>query len=307
VIRVPVRLVSVPALVTGADNRVIGGLRAQDFRVYDRDRPQDFKLDTAAAPVSVVIAAQASHDVRSYLPALGRVGSAIESLLVGETGECAVLAYGDEVELAKPFGSGDLAGTLRALPGGGFHARAIDAGVRALAMLRRRPSSRGHVLLYIGQPADHGSDYTLDALREDAWRDNVTVHALVLPLAGASFVSDTFSLKGLSSSNILERGGFKAGVDLTRLLPLLARSAAAAEGADPFSALAGVTGGTQFHVRGQQQMEDAVSVLGVALRSVYTLSFTPPPGEPGYHELRVETSAPGAKVHARPGYRMTAE
>ena len=71
--------------------------------------------------------------------------------------------------------------------------------------------------------------------------------------------------------------------------------------ADPFSVLAAATGGTVLHFRKQTQLEDAVSILGVELRSVYTLSFTPS-GEPGYHTLRVETGIAGAKIHARPGY-----
>jgi hypothetical protein len=159
------------------------------------------------------------------------------------------------------------------------------------------------VLLFIGQPADHGSEYDLDDLRRDAWRENITVHALALPEAGKSFVSDTFSLSGLSSRT--DRGGFKAGADLTRLIPVLTRSAAAVEKVDPFSLLTAITGGTLLHFRKQSQLEEAISIIGVELRSSYTLSFRPS-GEPGYHALRVESAIPGAKTHARPGYWLTA-
>jgi VWFA-related protein len=304
-IRVPVRLVTVPTLVLGPDNHVVPNLQPGDFRLFDQDRPQAFTVDTTVTPLSVVLAIQANHEIRDYLPFLAKVGSSLDALLVGETGESAVIVYADEVTLAKPFESGDLTATLRALVSGGVHARSIDAGVRALAMLRQRPATRTRVLLYIGQPADHGSDYTLDDLRRDAERDNITVHALALPEAGKSFVSETFSLKGLSSANVLERGGFKAGVDLTRLIPVLTRNAAAAGQVDPFSVLTQVTGGTLLHVRKQNQVEDAISIIGVELRSAYTLSFTPA-GEPGYHTLRVESTIPRAKTHARPGYWLTA-
>jgi len=40
-------------------------------------------LDTAIAPVSVVVAVQVNQDVRSYVPFIARVGSVIEALLVG--------------------------------------------------------------------------------------------------------------------------------------------------------------------------------------------------------------------------------
>jgi hypothetical protein len=223
--------------------------------------------------------------------------------MVGESGESAVLLYGDEVSIAKPFASGDLSASLRGLKPDGRHAPAIDAGLRALDLLRSRPPGRTRILLFIGQPADHGSESHLDDLRQAVERDNVTVHALALPEIGKTFVSDTFSLRGLSSS--LNRGGFRADVNLTRLIPVLTRTAAVVQSADPFSILTAATGGTQFHFRQQAALEDAIAILGVELRSVYLLSFTPA-GDPGYHAIRVETTIPGAKTHARPDYWFAA-
>ena len=175
----------------------------------------------------------------------------------------------------------------------------------ALRLLHERPDARQRVLLFIGQPADRGSESHLEDLRLRAERENVTVHALVLPQVGTAFLSDTFSLRGLSSANIRERGGFRADVKLSKLIPVLARTAAVADGADPFSVLAAATGGTQLHFRTQNQLEDAIALIGVQLRSLYTLSFRPGEGgdgAPGYHAIRVETTIPGTTVHARPGY-----
>jgi VWFA-related protein len=302
-IRVPVRLVSVPTLVLGADGRALTNLQAADFRLFDDDRQRPFTLDTTVSPVSVVIAVQANPDIRAYLPFIAKVGNALDALLVGESGESAAIVYGDEVTVAKPFDTGDLSSTLRKLESGGRHARAIDAGVRALALLRQRPATRNRVLIFIGQPADHGSEYRLEDLRREAERDSVTIHALALPEIGKAFISDTFSLRGLSSRT--ERGGFKAGVDLTRLLPVLTGAAAVATDADPFSVLTSATGGTLLHFRKQNQLEDAIAIVGVELRSSYTLSFTPSPATSGYHTIRVETPVAGAKTHARPGYWLS--
>ena len=298
-IRVPARLVSVPALVLGADGRTLLNLRPADFRVFDGDRPQTFTVDTSVTPLSVVIAVQANSHIRDYLPFIAKVGSALDALLVGDAGECAVLVYGDEVTLAKPFESGDLATTLRRLTSGGTHSRTIDAGVRALAMLRQRPRSRTRLLLFIGQPADDGSDYLMDDVRRDAESDNVTIDALALPEAGKSFISDTFSLRGLSSSNILERGGFEASADLSRLIPALTRSAAAAANADPLSVLTAATGGTLLHFRKQAQLEDAISIVGVELRSVYALSF-PPRASPVITRCASKAPSPGRKFTRAP-------
>ena len=135
-IRVPARLVSVPALALGSDNHVLVNLQPSDFRLFDNDRPQEFQLDSNVTPLSVVIAVQTNSEVRSYLGFLAKAGSVLDALLVGETGESAVVTYGDEVTTPKPFGAGDLAKTMRALAPGGVHARAIDAAILALAMLR---------------------------------------------------------------------------------------------------------------------------------------------------------------------------
>jgi VWFA-related protein len=302
---VPARLVSVPTLVLSSGNRVLPNLQAADFRLFDNERARPFALDTSVAPLSVVIGVQANRDIREYLPFIARTGSVLEALLAGASGESAVIEYGNDVAVTKPFESGDLSEAFRHLAADGFRARSIDAAVRGLAMLRLRPPSRTRVLLLIGQASDHGSEYSLSDLRRDAERDNVIVHALALPEIGKAFVSDTFALRGLSSAT--ERGGFKASADLTRLVPVLSRMAATAGSGDPFSVLTALTGGTELHFRKQNQLEEAIALVGLQLRSAYTLSFTPPADEPGYHALRVECSTPGAKTHARSGYWLMPE
>jgi VWFA-related protein len=301
-IRVPVRLVTAPTLVFSNDDHLVFGLEERQFHLYDNGRNQKTAVDTDYAPVSIAVAIQVTQNVRSYLRFTAKVGSAVDALLVGETGESAVLTYGDEIKVVKPFGGGDTQSAMQKLAPGGRHARAIDAGMQAVRLLKGRSQRRARVLLFIGQPVDDGSESSLAVLRDDAERENVSVYVLTLPEAGKDFVSDTFSLQGLSSP--ADRGGFKVGADMRRLVPVLARSSAAAAKTDPFSVLTGATGGTSFHVRTQRELEDGVGLIGVALRSAYVLSYAPTSREEGYHSIRVEVEVPGAKVYARPGYRM---
>lgn len=298
-IRVPVRLVTLPTLVFSKESRILPGLQLADFSVLDNGRPQTVTLNTSATPVSIALAIQVSQDVRQYVPFIAKAGSAVDALLVGESGEAAVVTYGSEVTVAKPFEAGDVQSTLRTISASGRPARMIDAGMRALTLLARRPSSRARVLLFIGQPMDSGSEATLASLRDEAEKENVAVYALALPQAGTSFVSDTFSLQGLSQA---ERGGFKAGADLGKLISVLNRNANAATGADPFSILTAATGGTQLHFRKQRQLEDAIAAIGVQLRSAYLLSYYPNSQEAGYHTVKIAVDVPGAKVYSRPGY-----
>jgi VWFA-related protein len=297
-IRVPVRLVTAPTLVFSKDGRLIPGLQRADFHVFDNGRLQEPALDTSLRPLSIAIAVQANQDVREYLPFVTGAGAVVETLLLGESGEGAVIGYGDDVNVVKPFGAGDVQLALRSISVRGKQARMIDAGLGAIALLRQRPNARTRVLIFIGQSMDSGSESILSDLEKQAERDNVTIYTATLPQFGEAFVSDTFSLSGLPQ----EKGGFEAGVDLGKLISGLGRNGKVEVGTDPFSLLTTATGGTQLHIRKRKQFEDAIGAIGLELRSAYLLSYSPKSAETGYHTIQIEVSVMGATVHTRPGY-----
>jgi VWFA-related protein len=301
-IRVPVRLVTLPTLVFSKEGRLITGLQSGDFRVFDNGRRQRVTLDSASAPPSVVLAIQVNQDVRTYVPFIARAGSVVDTLLTGESGETAVIIYGDGVAVVKPFATGDVQSTLKNLAADGAKARMIDAGLRAVTLLRERPGSRARVLLFIGQPLDIGSESPLSALKEQTEREEVAVYALALPEFGKAFVSDTFSLQGVSRN---EKGGFKGGVDLGNLVAVLRRSSHAEKHDDPFSILTAATGGTELHFRKQKELEDAIATIGLELRSAYLLSYYADAAESGYHTVKIEVDRSGARSFARPGYWLS--
>ena len=299
VIRVPARLVTVPTLVFSKDGHLIPGLQKTDFRVFDNGQVQATALDTAYAPVSVVLAIQQNRDVRDYVPFIRKAGAAIETLLLGESSEAAVIGYSDDLTTLKAFETGDVQSALRDLPAGGKRARMIDAGMRAIALLQARPRARTRILILIGQSMDSGSESMLSTLKEQAERENVAIYALALPEFGKAFVSDTFSLQAAPSG---QRGGFQAGVDLGNLVSVLGRKSKMNAATDPFSVLTTATGGTQIHFRKQNEFEHAIAAIGEALRSAYVLSFAPGSTETGYHAIKVEVDVRGAKTYSRAGY-----
>jgi VWFA-related protein len=302
-IRVPVRLVTLPTLVFSKESRILPGLQTADFRVLDNGRVQTLSLDESATPVSIALAVQVNRDVREYVPFIARVGSAVDALLVGATGESAVVTYGSEVTVVKPFDGKDVQSALRTISASGKPARMIDAGIRALDLLAKRSRKRARVLLFIGQPMDGGSESKLRSLQQGAERENVAVYALTLPEAGKAFVSDTFSLQGVSFG---EKGGFRAGIDLATLISVLNRNTNAGMATDPFSSLTAATGGTQIRFRKQRELEDGIAAIGVELRSLYVLSYYPTSSDAGYHTVKIEVDVPGAQVYARPGYWRSA-
>lgn len=150
------------------------------------------------------------------------------------------------------------------------------------------------MLLFIGQPAENGSGRRIAALAEEPERENVR-----LPLIGKSFASDSFALSGMG---LQYKGGVEASVELTKAVPALRRAGQMSKGTDPFSVLTIATGGLQLPFRKQKQLEDGIIAMGDALRSRYTLSFTPEESGSGFHSITVRVDVPGAKVYARPGY-----
>ena len=303
-IRTSVRLVTVPTLVFSKEGKLIPGLNAKNFRVFDNTHEVRIALDTFSAPVSVVLAVQANTDVREYLSFIVKTGTVIESLMLGESGEAAVLAYRDDVAVVKPFETGEVQSALRKISASGRDAHMLDAGWHGLTLLKQRPAGRARFLIFIGQPMDSGSEITLPFLKEAADKENVTVFAITLPEFGKAFVSDNFSLQGVDRS---ERGGFRASVNLGALIAALSRSSNADAGTDPFSVLTAATGGTHVHIRKQREFEEAISAIGEELRSAYQLSFSPGESQQGYHAIKVEVAVPDAVLYSRPGYWLVKE
>ena len=157
VIRVPVQMVAVPTLVFSKDRRLIPGLKKADFRVLDNGIPQTIHLSNDYAPVSVVIAIQTNQDGRGSVPYIAKVGNVMEAHLVGATGRAAVIAYNRDIRILKPFGSGDVALAFRSIAAKGSGTHIIDAGMRAIELLKERPRTVARVLLFIGPVTDRGS------------------------------------------------------------------------------------------------------------------------------------------------------
>ncbi len=301
-IRVPVRLVTVPTLVFAADGTLVNGLHRESFHVADNGREQHFKFETETPPLSIVIAVQSSQSARAYLPFISKVGSTLDNSLLGETGEAAVLAYDDDLEILKPFGSGDVEQAVRKMKEGGEKARLIDAGLRAIDLLKTRPANRQRLIILIGQPFDSGSNAKFSALAEAAQKENVTIFTFTLPMFGQNFISDTFTLSGYGSQGY--KGGYVATVELTKLGPTLKRSAQTVAKADPFAILTAQTGGMEIHFRKQKELENGIIAMGGALHSMYLLTYSPDPLTSGHHTIAVTTDIAGANAHTRSGYEL---
>ena len=76
-IRSTLHVVLVPTTVMDKKGHTINGLRANDFELFDNDKPQKIDRDIVFLPMSMVICIQRSANVEAVLPKIRRIGTAI--------------------------------------------------------------------------------------------------------------------------------------------------------------------------------------------------------------------------------------
>jgi hypothetical protein len=96
-------IVLVPVSVTEKNGDPVNGLTPYDFELYDNNRPQTISEDITAHPISLVLVIQANSSVEHFLPKIDRLGNMVESNLLGDTGEVAVLAFDHRIQTILPM------------------------------------------------------------------------------------------------------------------------------------------------------------------------------------------------------------
>ena len=93
----------VPVTVKNSSGMYVSGLEERDFRLYDNDKIQDINLDVSYTPVSLVVAIQRNSRTEAVLPAIRRIGSMLEALVVGEQGEAAIIAFNHKIKVLQDW------------------------------------------------------------------------------------------------------------------------------------------------------------------------------------------------------------
>jgi VWFA-related protein len=305
IIRVPVRIVTVPAVVVSAEGRLIRGLEADNFRLLDNDRTQHLRLDYVDEPLSIAIVVQANDPVRAWLPQVRRVASTVEALLVGARGESSLNVFGADVKLIQPLtGSSAMLdkafASITASAGNDSHT--LDAVASAAKQLEQVSADRRRVILLIAQSGDTGSASSLRDVLRELELNNIAVYSLVTPRVGNDLVEKTISVTDAKSAFHTKDVGFVASVDLAKLIPEIYRAEKAAAGQDDLTVLTSEMGGRRIPFRKLSELESGISSIGEELYTEYVLSYTPDRYVPGYHRIVVQADRPDVVVRARPGY-----
>jgi VWFA-related protein len=322
-----VTVVMAPTTVLDKDGAHITGIKPSEFRLYDNDKLQDIKVDETYAPISLVVAIQADSKVDAVLPKIRRLGTMLQTLVAGETGEVAILAFDHRMQnLTNGFTSDPdhVDRSLQKVRAGSMNSALTDAVVEATRMLRNRPKDRRKVLLLISESLDKGSSMRAREALQNLEINNVMVYALNISRLYTSLTAKPevprpdpippgarhMPAGGMNTptevARLYGRGGYT--VDFAPLVTEIFRATKAIFVPNPVEVYTRYSGGKEFPFVSQEDLERSVQAVARELHNQYLITYNPNnKSEGGFHKIRVEVHGigrSGLEVRTRPGYWM---
>jgi VWFA-related protein len=298
-------LVIAPTTVTDAKGKYIDALNPADMVLYDNGVREAIQVDESYNPISLVVAVQTSANSAAILDKLGSSGILFADLLAGDRGETAIVTFSDEVRILRDFtaSSDRLAGGLGSLHVQGTGAVALEAVMRSLAMLAKRPSERRRVLLVIAEKRDRCSKVKFPVVLREAQRQNVLIYWLTYSPFLEPFTAQPKHVKSKDPA----KDGQPLPPD-TAPGNLLSVFTEMAQQGKPDSSvqLTRATGGRALGFLKKEALELAIQAIASEVHRQYMVSFTPPAGKAGeYHVIRIEVKGhPEWTARTRAGYWM---
>lgn len=314
------RIVMTPVTVTNRDGGIINGLTAKDFRLLDNGKPQKITEDIAVYPISMVMVVQANLEVEKMLPAVQKLGSAIQAQILGDDGEAAVLQFDHRIQTLTDFTSDPdkLSLALKKLKVGSATSRLNDATMEGITLLRRRPISRRKILLLITEVRDKGSELRPREVLSAAEFAGIVIYSIDIskfvssitaaPPANRSVLDNRPPGAVHMPAGVVETPTTQSQQAVGNWAPVVKDIYELAKGLivpNPAEIYTTYSGGRQYTFRTQKDLERAVSDLGEELHSQYLLTYAPTAAtleEAGYHNIVVQVNRPDLKVRARDGY-----
>lgn len=278
-LRVDVDLVTLTATVTSRSGRYLGGLKKEDFLVYEDGVLQEIAVfESEQVPVSLGIVFDTSG---SMVDKIDDVQDAVIHFAqtVNPKDEILVLRFSNDVDLVVDFTSdrGALAAPVRRLRARGS-TRLYDAIAEGLEVVRHG-QYRKKALLVITDGNDTASFRNLDDVLELAQKSEVLVYALGIGHSERG----SFGHRG---------GAFPDEVDMGVL-----------------NAFADATGGKSYHLEaahrgGKDLIDEACQEVSAELRQQYTIAYYPTnkAKDGTYRRIRVEIRNRDYVVRTRSGY-----
>jgi Ca-activated chloride channel homolog len=277
-------LVLVPITVLDNKGKTVENLHPEDFTVRDNHiRQRIVSFTNEDVPCSVSLVLDTSGSMKSPLNVAKNIAHAFFKSSNFED-EFRLFAVSTHPEALTRFTSdvASLEQSIAARRSGGLTAL-IDTIFFAMSSMREARKPR-RALLILSDGLDNHSRYSGRELARLARESDVQVYSILV---------------GNGSSMSADLGGFRPSLAMKSW-----DAARENEGPTMLEGLAQETGGLSFRIRNDAQARQAVTQVAQAIRDEYVIGYQPRPGSPKrkWHEVRVKSDVPQAKIYARTGY-----
>jgi VWFA-related protein len=322
---VQIQVVTVPVTVTDSKGRFITDLEKRDFTILDNGRAQRIEnFELSSEPLSIAIVAETSSRIQTLLPELRAAGILITQLILGESGEAAVLTFDREVKIVQDFTQDPdkIEAAMKKLSAGPDQTHLSDAVARAMFLLQQRPRERRKVIIVISEARDQGSKNKFGLVLRSAQQLGISVYTVGLSTLKALF--STPAGQNAPSSpyppGVLVRPGpasqpptpdtqtnyGAANVNVLEIISDLVTYAKSVIIGNPLTVFAAGTGGADFPTDNKAKLERALTRIGEELRNQYVLTYRPSDLDTfGFHTIQVEVARRDLEARYRPGYVLS--
>jgi len=310
-----------PVSVTDEDGRYVNGLESKDFTLTDNGKVQDIKVDVSYVPISLVVAVQANSSVEVLLPTIRRLGSLLDTMVVGEQGECAVMKFDHRFITLQPFtNDGKLVkAAFDKITAGSSTSAMIDTVFHATRMLRSRPKDRRRILLLVAETQDKGSEGRIREALLAAQIDNIIVYSININRFVTKMTERQQPPRPMAmppAARPMPPGAPQTptsaealtGIYYGNTVPVFVEIFKQVKGIfvpNPLEVLTRYTGGREFSFLSLKSLEEVTAKIGEELHSQYMIAYRPSPdvrAQGGWHDIKVTVSKRGARIRTKPGY-----
>ncbi len=319
--RIMTKVVVLPVSFLNYSGEFLDNINRSEVTLSDNgisQRMQTFEL--AYQPISMAILVDTSARLQGVIPNLRSSGILFTQLILGESGEAAVLTYDDTVDVRQEFTSDSdlIEKSFKSLKVNGEGSRLTDGISRAIEMLAARESQHRRVIVVLAEGRDFASQIRKNKVLQDAQLANVAIYTVELS-AFKALVKQPPPATVVETNNDIPAaaygsqpgitpglyGGGASGIDL--LTPLIESAGALrAMWVHPMKTYAGGTGSDHINATSRKAVENAIQKIGHELHTQYWVSYVPNNLQAEeFHTIDVKVSRPGVKVRNRPGYFYT--
>ena len=319
--QIEIQDVTVPVTVTNSAGEFVSDLNPNEIKIIDNGAPQQVEnFELSWEPVSMVIVAETSTRVQDQLAEIGRSGILFTQLILGESGEAAVITFGRDINLTQDFTTNAdvIEGTLKKLKTSGDDARLSDAVSRALELLARRPKDRRKIIVILSEARDIGNSNPIGLVLRGAQQLGVSIYTVGLSSTKSMFdrpgsqagrspyppgvvVRPTPGNTPPTPSNQSNLGA--ANLDVLPIIAEMVSNVKNVLRGSPLSLYAQGTGAVEFSGNDKENLEKALERIGREVRSQYLVTYRPNNlDKPIFHSIQAVVTRSGLRVRTSPGY-----